>query len=64
MKNHVFCYNFSCVNICEIRICHLLHLFIRYTTLCIENSSDERANSHFTIWTILTFTHNFLRTES
>ena len=31
MKNHVFCYNFSCVNVCEIGIYHLLHLFIRYT---------------------------------
>ena len=30
MKNHVFCYNSSCVNVCEIRISHLLHLFIRY----------------------------------
>ena len=31
MKNHVLSYNFSCVNVCEIRICYLLHLFIRYT---------------------------------
>ena len=31
MKNQVFCSNFSCVNICEIGLCHLLHLFIRYT---------------------------------
>ena len=31
MKNHVFCYNFSCMNVCELRICHLLHLFVRYT---------------------------------
>ena len=30
-ENHVLCYNFSCVNLCKIRICHLLHLFIRYT---------------------------------
>ena len=29
MKNHIFCYNFSCVNVCEIGIRHLLHLFIR-----------------------------------
>ena len=31
MKNDVFCYNISCVNVSEIRIFHLLHLFIRYT---------------------------------
>ena len=31
MKNDVFCYNFSCVNVCVLKICHLLHLFIRYT---------------------------------
>ena len=30
-ENHVFCYNFSCVNVCEIRICHLFYFFIRYT---------------------------------
>ena len=37
-ENHIFCYNFSCVNVCEIRICHILHLFIRYTM------------SHFLYW--------------
>ena len=31
MKNHVFCYSFSCVTDCETRLCHLLNLFIRYT---------------------------------
>ena len=38
MKNHVFCWIFFCVNVCEIRLFHLLHLFIRYTMylFCIE----------------------------
>ena len=31
MKNVVLCYNFSCVNIRELRFCHLFDLFIRYT---------------------------------
>ena len=31
MKNHVFCYSFSCVTDCETRLCHLINLFIRYT---------------------------------
>ena len=35
MKNHVFCYTFSCVNVCELQMCHLFHLFIRYLMYCI-----------------------------
>ena len=56
MKNHVFGYNFLCVNVREIRICHLVDLFIRYTStnFHIENKSAKRASSHFT------FAHNSL----
>ena len=28
MKNHVFCSNFSCLNVCERKICHLLYNLI------------------------------------
>ena len=55
IKNHAFCYNFSCVNVCEIRICHLFYFFIRSTmyhllrlheriTLCncLSSSSSSR----------------------
>ena len=60
-KSH-FCYNFACVNFCEIRLCHLFLPFaifsldIPRTTFCIENRSVKRANSHFNIsslWTLI-----------
>ena len=42
-----------------LRLCHLLHLFTRYTIyhFFIENRSVKRANSHFTICLLLTRTH-------
>lgn len=51
-KNHVFCNIFSRVNVCGIRICHLLHflLDIRCTTFYIWNMSVKRANNHCTIY--------------
>ena len=52
MKNQIFFYSFFCVNVCVLRICHLLHIFlldIQCTTFDIENRSVKRANSHFTV---------------
>ena len=55
----IFCYKFPCVNVCEVKICHLLHLFIRYIMypFCIENKSVKRVNSYFTIYSLLTPIH-------
>ena len=55
----IFCYKYPCVNVCEVKIGHLLHLFIRYIMypLCIENRSVKRVNSYFTICSLLTPTH-------
>ena len=47
MKNQVFCHNFPCVNVCEIRICHLLHIFVRYT---IYHFLDWKPESYFFYW--------------
>ena len=33
IKNHVFCCNFSCLNVCEIRICHLLKIGVLKSVL-------------------------------
>ena len=51
MKNHVFCYDFSCVNVCEIRNCHfyIFLLDIHCTTFYIKNRSVKRTNTHFII---------------
>ena len=59
MKNHVVCYNFPCVNVCEMRIRHLLQILldIQCPTFYIENRSVKRANSHYTICSLLTPTH-------
>ena len=50
MKNHVFCYNYFCVNVCETYNVPLLY----------ENRTAKRANSHYTICSLLTLT---LKTE-
>ena len=59
MKNHVFCYNFSSVNACEIGLLQFIIFFlldIQYATFYIENRSVKRANSPFTICPLLTLT--------
>ena len=57
MKNQIFFYSFFCVNVCVLRICHLLHIFlldIQCTTFDIESRVSKEQI------VILLFAHNLL----